>query len=161
MGAPEGRGWRSKGPGDHPLTSAGSVCASGAAMDPGRDPDPQGARAGRVQRARLTLLRCPPTLSLASVPAVQEASSPTSLRLGLRLEHSPAALIPRTKPGAANPLPRGRGRRGKSRLSRDHRPVPSLAQSYRLVPQSLLGNTAPAAPPGTSRDFLPGISGED
>lgn len=45
--------------------------------------------------------------------------------------------------------------------TRDPSPALSLAQSYRLLPQSLLGNVAPAAPPGTSEGNPSAISAAD
>lgn len=54
-----------------------------------------------------------------------------------------------------------RGRRRKSRATRGPGPAQSLVQSNRLLPQSLLGNTATATQPGTSKGAVLGISVED
>lgn len=61
----------------------------------------------------------------------------------------------------AEPTRPQRGRHRKSRATRDPGPAQSLVQSNRLLPRSLLGNTATATRSGTSKGAVPGISAED
>lgn len=151
-----------KGLRGHPLTSVRSVCASAAAMRPFPGTWAlQHRRPGRVPTVQLTSLTCPahpqPCLRAGRgrsfFPRISAPGPRARLWLG-------SCVRSRGQTQAQSIRPSREFRR-KSRPTWDPSPAQSLARSYRLLPQSLLGNIASAAPPGTSKGALPGISPKD